>query len=131
MSGHIRKIEYYDNATSIPIKNDDVFTVNIPPGIKDAPTLFDVLYEKLELPGYFGFNWNALSDCLRDFHWIKEKDIALVHTDIPITANENDTEIYIEILQESMNDWKDGEEHSLRVFFPLKHKEFISKIAHR
>ncbi|NOY97204.1 MAG: hypothetical protein GXO81_12720 [Chlorobi bacterium] len=21
-------------------------------------------------PSYFGFNWGALSDCLRDFDWI-------------------------------------------------------------
>ncbi len=26
----------------------------------------------------FGFNWGALSDCLRDFDWIEKKEIVLV-----------------------------------------------------
>lgn len=29
--------------------------------------LFQVFYEELDLPGWFGFNWDALWDCLNSF----------------------------------------------------------------
>jgi RNAse (barnase) inhibitor barstar len=38
--------------------------------IKDSNSLFLEMSEKLKFPEYFGKNWNALQDCLRDLEWI-------------------------------------------------------------
>ncbi|MFD9036316.1 barstar family protein [Streptomyces sp. NPDC059567] len=32
--------------------------------------VFQEFYEGLRLPDYFGWNWDALSDCLRDLTWL-------------------------------------------------------------
>ncbi|MFR9164902.1 MAG: barstar family protein [Dysgonomonas sp.] len=42
----------------------------------------------MRFPNYFGFNWNALLDCLRDFDWIEEKYIILIH-DCPLNLEYN------------------------------------------
>ncbi|MER6450077.1 barstar family protein [Streptomyces venezuelae] len=36
----------------------------------DADAVFLQFYDRLRLPDYFGWNWNALLDCLRDLHWL-------------------------------------------------------------
>ena len=46
--------------------------------IEDVETLFKMLYEELCFPDYFGCNWNALNDCLRDFCWLQEDFVVFV-----------------------------------------------------
>ncbi|MFD8883958.1 barstar family protein [Streptomyces erythrochromogenes] len=36
----------------------------------DTDAVFQSFYDGLRLPDCFGWNWNALSDCLRDLHWL-------------------------------------------------------------
>ncbi|THA81764.1 hypothetical protein E6U81_23225 [Streptomyces sp. A0592] len=36
----------------------------------DTDAVFRSFYDGLRLPDHFGWNWNALSDCLRDLHWL-------------------------------------------------------------
>jgi RNAse (barnase) inhibitor barstar len=85
--------------------------------INSKEELFKQLSDMLEMPEYFGYNWDAISDCLRDFHWIEQQKIVLVHDDLPL-LNEHELSIYLLVLFEAVQDWKDGEEHSLEVVFP-------------
>ncbi len=36
--------------------------------LRDAPSLFRTFARELDFPGYFGHNWDALVDCLHDWH---------------------------------------------------------------
>ena len=81
-----------------------------------AQQLFDLFYRVLTLPGYFGFNWNALSDCLRDFHWVDERNVVIVHDELPELPS-SDMRIYLDVLLEAVMDWKRDEAHSLKVIF--------------
>jgi len=45
---------------------EDVLVILIPERLTSSRSLLDWLDAALNLPDYFGFNWNALSDCLRD-----------------------------------------------------------------
>ncbi|WP_327380951.1 barstar family protein [Streptomyces sp. NBC_01207] len=42
--------------------------------MRDTDAVFLQFYERLKLPDYFGWNWNALLDCLRDLHWLRPAD---------------------------------------------------------
>lgn len=37
--------------------------------MRDTDTVFQQFYDGLRPPEYFGWNWEALSDCLRDLKW--------------------------------------------------------------
>lgn len=95
----------------------DSFKGFVGPGILGADKLLDEVAKSLNFPAYFGENWNALFDCLKDFNWIKEKRICLIHKEIPSIEIE-DLKIYLEILRDAADDWKEGEEHEFFVLFP-------------
>src|SRR5688572_27797237 len=84
--------------------------------IQTEQQLLECLYEQLAFPRHFGFNWNALFDCLRDFHWIDRKKIMIVHEGLPKLPAE-DLKIYLEILRDAISDWKPEEVHCLEVVF--------------
>ena len=63
---------------------DDALVARLSGIIQEPGVLFAALYEKLHLPGYFGFNWNALFDCLRDLHWVAQRRIVIAHEDLPL-----------------------------------------------
>ena len=72
--------------------------------------------EALQFPDYFGHNWNALYDCLRDFHWTNQKDVVLIHSDLP-NLGDNELRIYLTILQEAAASWKPDEPHTFIALF--------------
>jgi hypothetical protein len=55
----------------------------IPPGVTNRDELFDVMAESLRFPIYFGRNWDALSDCLRDLSWLRKGRVLILHEDLP------------------------------------------------
>jgi RNAse (barnase) inhibitor barstar len=106
----------------------DSLVAEVPRGIADAKQLLDVLYRQLGLPGYFGFNWNALSDCLRGFHWVKQRNVVIIHQDVPALTGA-DLVNYAEVLDECVRSWKPSEEHRLVVVFPQSCREKIEQLA--
>lgn len=81
------------------------FLIKVPAGIQSKAELLEELARAGKFPEYFGGNWDALLDCLRDFGWIREKQIVIMHSDVPLHANRVDCRIYLEILREAANDW--------------------------
>jgi hypothetical protein len=125
---HVELFEFIDEGWT---PSGDEYAAEVPVGVRSAEALLQALYDALHLPGYFGFNWNALSDCLRDFHWLQQRAIVLRHRDVPaLPAAELRT--YLEVLAEAVGSWQPGEEHSLRVVFPSKVRaEVLRLMAHR
>lgn len=93
------------------------FIVVVSPNVKSKEELLKELHDKLLLPDYFGFNWDALLDCLRDFHWIKSKKVVIIHTVIPHIGEDN-LKRYLEILNLAIQDVETGDEHCLEAIFP-------------
>lgn len=93
-----------------------VFYVRVDPEISTAEELVRSFYYLLWLPGYFGFNWEALYDCLRDLSWIKLEKVVIVHEGLPNLSRE-DLGVYLEVLHDSVADWAHDESHELEVFF--------------
>ncbi len=71
----------------------------IPRTVRSKEKLLSVLSRGLRLPNYFGWNWDALEECLQDLSWLPANaQIAIVHEALPFGAGEN-RQIYCEILQ--------------------------------
>jgi len=98
---------------------NDAFIARVTDRICTTQQLFELLCRLLTLPGYFGFNWNALFDCLRDFYWIDQKVIVIVHHQLPELPR-SDLRTYLEVLRDAVVDWKPGEAHLLQVVFDEK-----------
>lgn len=89
--------------------------------------LFAALYEKLHLLGYFGCNWNALFDCLRDLHWVEQRRIVIVHEDLPLLPA-LEMKVYLEVLRDAALDWKSGDPHHLEVIFTESDRETVKRL---
>ncbi len=50
----------------IDVKHEVDFVAKISAGLTDCKSLFATLRQLLKFPTYFGNNWDALYDCLRD-----------------------------------------------------------------
>ena len=87
----------------------------IVPSVGSKQELFSKLAEMLHFP-YFGYNWDALIELLRDFYWIDTKKIIIEHTDIsrlPIS----DLKTYIEITIIVCKFWEEYENHDVYFLF--------------
>jgi len=122
MTNRIQVFKFIDDISAY--NPQDAFVVKLPSDITSRDQLFKLIYTNLKLPGYFGFNWDALFDCLRDFHWVNEQIIVLIHEALP-SLEDKILIIYLRILLDSCLDWKPGEEHSLEVVFPKTEKEKV------
>ena len=59
--------------------------VRVPEGIGDSQSLFRCFESALRFPGYFGWNWDALRNCLLDLTWLDPLPIRIVviHEGLP------------------------------------------------
>ncbi|TBV08078.1 barstar family protein [Stutzerimonas kirkiae] len=96
----------------------EVFYVRIDPAISTSEELLKALYYSLWFPGYFGFNWDALYDCLRDLEWIPRRKVVIVHSILP-KLPESELKVYLEVLRDSALDWERDKMHDLEIFFGI------------
>ncbi|MBL0906790.1 barstar family protein [Pectobacterium carotovorum] len=106
------------------------FFVRLDPLISSADEFLKSMYYLLWFPGYFGFNWNSLYDCLRDFEWISYTKIVIEHDSLP-NIPDFELKIYLEILRDAVIDWEKDESHQLEVVFYEKNRMRIYNILMR
>jgi RNAse (barnase) inhibitor barstar len=71
-------------------------------------TLMHALYQSCKFPAYFGFNWDAVNDCVTDFSWIvEEKGYVLVFNDWPLLQSEapEEAKMLLEIVADAQRVW--------------------------
>jgi len=77
--------------------------VRIPAKARGKEKLLSVLAAKLRFPSYFGHNWDALEECLRDLSWLGEPQrVVIVHEAFPFSAAGEALAIYQGILAEAV-----------------------------
>jgi RNAse (barnase) inhibitor barstar len=106
---------YFGRPEGIVQQGDKV--VRLPCNIDDRTQLFDAYAQYLALPDYFGKNWDAFSECLRDLTWVVERRIVIIHEDLPVFDGAT-LRIYLEVLADCIDDWQPDEDHELLVLFP-------------
>ncbi|MFJ7282256.1 barstar family protein [Pseudomonas sp. NPDC099000] len=117
--------KFIDDLSGFGFSNN--FCVRIDPSIGLTDELLKALYYQLWLPGYFGFNWDALYDCLRDLEWIKHYKVVLIHEVLPAFP-EQDLRIYLEVLRDSVLDWVGDTRHELEVVFSVSDKVLVEAV---
>lgn len=102
-----------------PAPDAETWVIRIPKGIATIDDLFETFEREGDFPEWSGRNWNALSDCLRDFNWIEQRRIVIVHADVPLDDAADRAE-YLDVLADAVRDWKrtNDEPHELEVRFP-------------
>jgi hypothetical protein len=104
------------------------FIAKLPSGLSDRESLFAALSRELQFPSYFGKNWDAVSDCLRDLSWIKPHRAILLHEDLPpLEAKQVVT--YLDVLTECVQTWKARKNHELVVVFPREVRDALANLA--
>lgn len=66
-----------------PNTEDGVTIIDIPSKISSKSRIFEIYASKLPISDYFGHNWDALDEVLRDFSWEENRRIEIVHQDFP------------------------------------------------
>ncbi|MBA6066760.1 barstar family protein [Pseudomonas mosselii] len=94
----------------------EIFYVRIDPGIALSAELLKALYYGLWFPGYFGFNWDALYDCLTDLEWIPCRKVIIAHERVPALPD-SELRVYLEVLRDATLSWELGGEHKLEILF--------------
>lgn len=107
---------------------DEVFFVQVDPGITDKTDLFNFYYRAMWFPGYFGFNWDAMYDFLCDISWIKKRRILIIHERLP-KMEVNDMRKYFSVLNDACDSWsgKNYYLHDFQVYFDIADKDIVEK----
>jgi hypothetical protein len=101
-------------------RDDAALVVRLSERIRRKHELLGLLRKQLRFPGYFGGNWDALHDCLRDLSWLKEVPrVVLLHESWPFAADSRQRAIWIELLQSLTQDPPPGTPVVLVVAPPL------------
>jgi Barstar (barnase inhibitor) len=100
-------------------KDEAALVVRVPRGVRSKEKLLAILADKLRLPGYFGGNWDALEDSLRDLTWLPSgRSVIIVHEDLPFGLGGENRGHYLAILQSAAEHWAANRQREFRVVLP-------------
>jgi len=89
--------------------------VKVPQGTDDKRILMHIIASQLEFPHYFGFNWDALEECLGDLSWIQQPLVCMSHDDVPLSSHPEEARRYLKVLDSVVRNPGSVE---IRVSFP-------------
>lgn len=95
-------------------------------GVGTKQALLDELYKGLRFPEYFGGNWDALEECVRDLSWLPPGPVVVKHTDLPLAGDIASLKTYLSILIDAVEKWSESRERDLIVVFPTESREQIA-----
>lgn len=127
------KFRYIRHLKDFKCDESNTFVGKIPKGITSKTELLEKLSEVLQFPSYFGHNWDALDECLRDFHWLKKKQVVVLHADLP-SLGKKELHTYLDSLLFCMDDWLNCDPtapyqcYEFEVYFMEKDKERIKAV---
>ncbi len=80
----------------------------------------------MDFPDYYGVNWDAFLDCIRDLSWLPPGDIVLSHEDLPLEGDSDLVQTHLLVLDYAVKKWSSSKERSLIVVFPAHFKDRIA-----
>lgn len=102
--------------------------VCVPRGVDRKQDLFAQYVRQLTLPDYFGWNWDALEECLRDLSWLEPgRAVIITHAGLPLRGRSRAT--YLSLLAEVANHWRGSQVRSMRIVFPCAAARRVAAIV--
>ena len=102
--------------------------------VAQIPTIFskkeltDYYGKELNIPDYWGNNWDELVDDLRDLNWIKTRNIHIIHEDLSYLPDK-DLSVYLSIVYVIAMFWRQyPSTHHITFFFNPEEKERIDAV---
>jgi hypothetical protein len=112
---------YGDESTSGSVS----VRASAPAAISRKEELLTTLARRLCFPDYFGGNWDAFEECVRDLSWLPVGRVVLTHAYIPLVNDLANARTYLTILCCAVSKLSKSEDHPLSVVFPAKFREQI------
>ena len=117
--------EFIDDTTGF--RAPGALVVRLAGRLRRKQDLFRALADGLKFPPYFGWNWDALEECLCNLSWLRERtNIVLVHKHIPLASVEQRS-IYLDILRNA----RAQQPARLRIVFPKTAQAVLQKHTSR
>ncbi len=92
--------------------------VRVPSGVRSKEKLLGIVAKQLNFPRYFGWNWDAFEECLRDLSWFVEpRKIVIVHEGMPFGRASHNREVYLGILTDLASQ-PQASGHTIEVIVP-------------
>lgn len=115
-------------------RDADALVVHVPAAARGKEKLLGVLAKGLRFPKYFGGNWDALDECLRDLSWLGDtRKVTIVHDGLPFSPKAEHLAIYVDLLAHAIASQRnaaaqcgDAEPRELTVVFPLRAKDLFA-----
>jgi RNAse (barnase) inhibitor barstar len=118
MAGDVTEFRFSESPLSEARPGDRV--VHFKAGLRRKRRLLGVLARGLAFPDWFGWNWDALWDCLTEAA-DHDPPIVLVHDGVPFVPGSNARRTYLEILRDAVRESK-----RLTVVFPVEAKPEVA-----
>jgi hypothetical protein len=107
-------------------QNRGAHIVVVPRSADNKQILLQLIAAALHFPSYFGFNWDALEECLSDLSWLGPGDVVIWHEDLPLSAEPAELVRYVKVLQ-ALRD--DAGERIILVSFPESSKVALKALS--
>jgi RNAse (barnase) inhibitor barstar len=107
------------------IPNDHVAYLRGTIGTKQE--LLNALANALSFPEYFGHNWDALLDSLRDLSWLPARRIVIQHEFLP-ALKDGELRTYLEVLIDAIEHWRALSKRELLAVFPPDARERVAQV---
>lgn len=104
----------------------DAQIADVPAAIRTKADLLSALAKSLHLPDYFGENWDALEECLRDLSWLEQRRVVILHHDMPLLEAVS-LRTYLDILRNAIVSWNNAH-HEVVVVFPPEVKRDVMRV---
>jgi hypothetical protein len=104
------------DVTELP--TEPAASASVPQRLESKRTLMEAVAELLRFPDYFGENWDAFEECMRDLSWMPPGPIVLVHSDVPLQNDLVSAKTYLSILSGAVGKMLKSPDRKLIVAFP-------------
>jgi len=71
-----------------------------PTGLKTSHDVFAFYSKALSFPDYFGWNWDAFDECIKDLSWIENGTVHIIHDEIPLKLDPHECAIFLSSIHE-------------------------------